>query len=120
MANQIPKKVKLNIHSNPKAYHSFYFKGVFILKINLVYLFLLLNIFIKKQKITKKVNRNELKSFGKNNYGQLGVGDTENKKIPILILKGRLIKIISLGYRHTVFFDCTLTNLKKEKFNKIK
>ena len=46
----------------------------------------------------------DLYSFGRNDYGQLGLGDTTHRHVPILViaLAGLKIKVVSCGLLHTV------------------
>ena len=50
-------------------------------------------------------NNNELYSFGNNRFGQLGLGDIENRNKPTLLLKDKIkIKLISIGKSHSLIY----------------
>ena len=44
---------------------------------------------------------NELFGFGNNDYGQLGLGDNDNRNIPILLMTDKTIRKIFYGSYHT-------------------
>ena len=44
-----------------------------------------------------------VKCCGNNSYGQLGLGDTTDRKVPKLIPNLENVKQISCGYYHTMF-----------------
>ena len=43
----------------------------------------------------------ELFAFGRNNYGQLGLGDNENRNVPTLVMQDKEIQQIVCGCYHS-------------------
>ncbi len=53
--------------------------------------------------------------FGRNDYGQLGLGDTTNRNLPTLIPNLNDVKEISPAYYHSLFLLSKVNKLMKKK-----
>lgn len=50
-------------------------------------------------------NDNDVVAFGRNDYGQLGLGHNNVRDEPTLLIKGIFVQQIACGYIHTVILE---------------